>query len=130
MNLSKEQMRHALNEYLRSISSIADLEYQERVWINNQGPECQAYDDAVCDFFDIGDPILDEYQNFGISKSQYQILKQFRDQFEAFADADDRPYLPEEFIDTPEWDEITKMAKEVLQAFHYGSDKSEGAAQP
>jgi len=27
--------------------------------------------------------------------------------------------FPEEFIDTPEWEGIMKMAKEVLDAFNY-----------
>ena len=125
--LTDEQRKYILNEHLRNISHISNKEHQRRVWNGGEGPD---FSEACCHFFDDGDPILRHYRDFWITDGQYQILKQFRDQFEAFADADDRPYLPEEFIDTPEWDEITKMAKEVLQAFHYGSDKSEGAAQP
>ena len=127
--LDYETGKRMLMHFLETIQDISDKEYQRKAWIFGIPPGTD-FDETVCCFFDMGDPVLNHYTNLDITESQYQILKQFRDQFEAFADADDRPYLPEEFIDTPEWDEITKMAKEVLQAFHYGSDKSEGAAQP
>lgn len=95
---------------------MQDEEYQRRVWVKGAGPESQAFDDAVCDFFDIGDPILNEYSEFGITSNQYILLKRFRDQFQTFSDEND---LPEEFIDTPQWKSIMSMAKEVLAAFNY-----------
>jgi hypothetical protein len=55
-------------------------------------------------------------KKFWITDSQYQILRKFRDKFRAFSDG--HSYEPL-FIDTPEWSEITEMAKEVLKAFHY-----------
>lgn len=108
--------RYTLNEFLRHLSHIQDKEYQKRIWIRNEGPECQAFDDAVCDFFDIGDPILDNYKKFGVSEFQYNVLKNFREEFKAFSDEHD---FPEEFIDTPEWKRIMEMAKEVLKVFSY-----------
>ncbi len=95
---------------------MTDKDYQTRVWIRAEGPECQAFDDAVCDFFDIGDPILDQYKDFGLTDKQYQLLKVFRDAFKAFANDNDYPEL---FIDTPDWAKIMKMGKEVLEAFNY-----------
>jgi hypothetical protein len=95
---------------------MTDKEYQTRVWIHAKGPECQAFGDAVCDFFDIGDPILDQYKDFGLTDKQYQLLKKFRDAFRIFSDDND---FPELFIHTPEWTKITEMAKEVLKAFNY-----------
>lgn len=120
MKLNNEEKRHTLNEYLRHISHFADREYQKRVWIRGEGPECQAFDDAVCDFFDIGDPILDESKEFGITESQYVLLMKLRDEFKKFSDAYD---LPEEFIDTPEWQRIMKFAKEVLEHFNYHKNR-------
>ncbi len=64
-----------------------------------EGPECQAFDDAVCDFFDIGDPILDDYRDFSITEDQCSLLKKLRDNFRVFTDENDSP---EEFIDTLE----------------------------
>ena len=114
MNLNKETYASILCEYLKIVSNLSNKDYQRRVWIGNKGPECQAFDDAVCDFFDIGDPMLDEYAKFGISKFQFDLLKKFRDEFEQFSNMHDLPQL---FIDTQEWTKITIMAKKVLKAF-------------
>jgi len=116
VNLSNEQKKHTLYDYIRLISHIQDKDYQKRIWIRGEGPECQAFDDAVNDFFDIGDPILKEYKDFEITENQYQLLKKFRERFEMFSDEND---FPEEFIDTPEWARIMDMAKDVLKAFNY-----------
>ena len=116
MKLNNEEKKYILSEYLRNISHIPDKEYQKRVWIRGEGPECQAFDDAVCDFFDIGEPILDDYKDFKITDSQYELLIKFRDEFREFS----RKYnLPQEFIDTPEWEKIMETAKEVLKVFNY-----------
>lgn len=68
------------------------------------------------DFFDDGEPILQNYQDYGLSQNQYRFLKKFYDEFRIFADNNDSP---ENFIDTPEWEKIMNMAKEVLEAFNY-----------
>ena len=114
--LTDEEKEYILNKFLKNISHISDKDYQRRVWIYGKGPECDDFDETCCHFFDDGDPVLEHYKDFWITESQYQILKKFRDKFEAFADDNNWPH---EFIDTPEWNEITEMAKEVLQAFNY-----------
>jgi hypothetical protein len=116
---TEEEMKSILTEFLRIISHIQDLEYQTRVWIRREGPECQAFDDAVCDFFDIGDSVLDAYKDYGITDSQHDLLMRFRNEYEAFSDENT---WPENFIDTPEWAKIMEMAKEILEAFHYQKD--------
>ena len=116
MLFAGEDKKYTLSEFLRHLSHMQDKEYQRRTWIRNEGPECQAFDDAVCDFFDIGDPVLDDYKNFGITEIQYNLLKKFRKEFKAFSDEND---WPEEFIDTPEWERIMSLAKGVLKAFDY-----------
>lgn len=105
-----------LEGFIDNLYRISNKEYQKRIWIEGRGPECHDFDEAVCDFFGDGDAILENYKDFEITDNQYAILKQFRDAFRLFADDND---FPEEFIDTPEWEEITLMAKEVLQAFKY-----------
>jgi hypothetical protein len=122
MTLIDENKKYTLNEFLRHLSHMQDKDYQTRIWIKNEGPECQAFDDAVCDFFDIGDPILDDYKSFGITEAQYKLLKKFRKEFKAFSDEND---FPEEFIDTPEWERIVHLAKDVLKAFDYKKNKDD-----
>ena len=118
MKLTEEDKKYILNEHLRNISHIASKEYQKRVWVRGEGPEIDDFDETVCHFFDDGDPILKKYKEYNISENQHKLLIQFRKKFEDFVDGD-RPYLPEEFIDTPEWELIMNFAKDVLKAFNY-----------
>ncbi len=116
MRLSEEDKKYILSEHLKHISRISDKEYQKRVWINGEAPEVDSFDDTVCDFFVTCDSILENYESFKITKIQYKILKEFRDQFRIFSNENNHP---QEFIDTPEWEKIMNMAKEVLEAFNY-----------
>lgn len=121
MEINRKQV---VQYFLQNIDHISNKDYQRKIWIEASGPECQDFDEAVNDFFGDGEPILENFQDYGLSQRQYQILKKFYDEFKVFADKND---FPEKFIDTPEWDEITEMAKEVLKAFHYPeTQKMEG----
>jgi hypothetical protein len=113
MEINRKQI---LESFLETTEGISDKEYQKKVWIRGEGPEVDDFDETCCHFFDIGDPILKKYKDFGLTEHQYQVLKKFRDQFEIFSDEND---FPELFIDTPEWAKIINMAKDVLKAFNY-----------
>jgi len=113
MEINRKQVVEGV---LQNIYCISNKAYQKRIWIEGSGPECDDFDEAVNDFFGDGDPILENYQDYGLSQSQYQLLKKFRDKFRAFSDEND---FPEEFIDTPEWAKIMDLAKNVLKAFNY-----------
>jgi len=119
--LSNEDRKYIVSEYLRTIHHISSKEYQKRVWIRGEGPECDDFDETVNYFFGEIDSILNEYKEFGITENQFHVLKSFRDKFEVFADKNN---WPSEFIDTPEWNEITEMAKEVLKAFNYDKTRA------
>ena len=96
------------------MSHISDKDYQIRIWIGGEGPEVDDFDETVCHFFQEGDGIIEKYKDFGLTENQVQLLKNFRNQFEAFSHEND---FPEEFIDTPEWARIRNLAKDVLKAF-------------
>ena len=118
--LTKEIGEKMLKNLMETIVSISDKEYQKRVWIQGNGPEIDDFDETVCKFFDNGNPILNEYRKCDITENQYQILKKFYDRFSIFSDNNGWPPF---FIDSPEWNEIINMAKEVLKAFHYSWKK-------
>jgi len=103
--------------FLRIISGIADKEHQGRAWICGEGKSCD-FDETVCLFFDYGEGVIEEYREFGITESQYKILKEFSDKFEDFVDNREH-YLPEDFIDTLWWQETVDLAEDVLKAFNY-----------
>ncbi len=113
--LSDETKKNLLKLLLGVITALSNKELQERIWINGEGPD---FTETMCTFFDDAnvDYILENYKEFGLTDEQYRILKTFRDEFEAFSDD---YYEAFEFIDTPEWDKITKKATEVLKAFNY-----------
>ena len=103
---------------LGTIKDISDKEYQRRVWIRGEGPEVDNFDETVCFFFDDVEEIMEKFRQYGLTKNQYQILKEFRDKFEDFVD-NRTHYLPEDFIDTPWWQKIMNLAADVLKAFDY-----------
>ncbi|VHO02395.1 hypothetical protein [Candidatus Rhabdochlamydia sp. T3358] len=117
MDIDREQI---LISVLETIEGISDKEYQKRVWIRGVGPECDDFDETVCNFFGDGNPLIENYKDFGITESQYHLLVKFRDEFNDFCRGPALEYyLPQLFIDTPEWGKIMEMAKEVLKAFNF-----------
>jgi len=117
MEFTEEQKRDIVEGFVDLFASLADKGYQERVWIKGQGPEVESYDEVVDDYF-LRCEILENYKEFGISDSQYQLLKKFTNLFRRFADEN---YWPPEFIDSQEWKVIMDLAKEVLKAFNHPS---------
>ncbi len=113
MRINRER---TLTRVLEIIKDISDKEYQKRVWVRGEGPECYDFDETCCDFFDDIDLLIESYKDLGVAESQYHLLKKFRDEFDAFSRKNN---WPPAFIDTPEWEKITEMAKEVLKAFNY-----------
>ena len=116
MNLTAKEKEHIFQEFLREICHISDKEYQRRIWIRGEGPECDDFTEIVCRYSSAADWILEEPRDYGILGSQFTVLKKFHNAFEEFWQDNDLPQL---FIDTPEWTKITLMAKDVLQAFGY-----------
>jgi len=114
--LTNESKKTILSALLRTIKIISDQCYQHRIWIRGEGPEVSDFDETCCFFFDEADCVIHNYQDFGLSQNQYQILKSFYDEFDIFADNN---YSEFEFIDTPEWARIRSLAKAVLEAFDY-----------
>ncbi len=122
MKITDEDKKYILKEHLRNISHISDKEYQRKIWIRGEGPEVNDFDETACHFFDDGDPILKNYKDYGITDLQYHLLTNFRAAFEAFVNSS-KPYPPEDFVNTVEWEKIMILAKDVLKAFNYGCIK-------
>ena len=112
-------VKNVIKMILENIYVISDKEYQERVWIRGEGPECDSFCDTVNDFSNDVDPVLEDYQFYGLTKIQYSFLKRFRMNFKIFYK---EHHWEPEFIDSPEWHRITEMAKEVLKVFDYNKE--------
>ena len=118
--LTNQQKKNILIRILEIIVAISDKEYQRRVWIRGEGPEVDDFGEAVCGYSSLTGSIFKNYKEYGISDIQFPVIKKFHDAFQKFWDDND---WPEEFIDTPEWTEITEMAKDVLQVFDCTKEK-------
>lgn len=114
--LTEENRKDILNSFLETIKSISDIAYQKRVWIHGE-PAGTDFDETVNNYSLDADGILENYKNFSITEIQFQILKIFDERFRNFYRKNDWP----PFIDTPEWNEITELAKKVLRAFEHKS---------
>ena len=108
--------RSVLADLLDIVEDLSDKEFLTKAWILGEYPNGIDYDETVCIFEDVVNYVISKHFELKITNAQYQLLKQFRDTFDQFSDNNDEP---EEFIDSPEWAKIMKMAKEVLVAFNY-----------
>ena len=118
--MSEETKKNLLNNLLREIWHVSSKEYQKKIWIEGKGPQCDDYDETSIGILDDGEIIVKEHELFKITDNQYMLLKQFRDEYEIFSNGIGfELYLPERFIDAPEWTRITELAKEVIKAFDY-----------
>lgn len=114
--LTDQEKKQILDNYIGIVHDISNKEYQIRVWIEQRGPECDSFEDAVCDFFSMGNYIMDNPIEYGLADAQHKILQLLRYQLREFlADNYWFPFL----IETPEWKQIINTAKEVLEMFDY-----------
>lgn len=113
--LTEDNRKDILNSFLETIKSISDIAYQRRAWIFGEPPGTDFYE-TVNNYSLDAEGILENYKDFRITESQFHVLKKFDKHFRDFFRIND---WPPEFIDTPEWNEIIEIAKEVLKVFDY-----------
>ena len=115
MNNPRTKTTDPIHSLLKIIKNFSSKEYQNKAWIEGNGVD---FDENVCLFFDLGDPIINDFDSFSITKLQLRTLKKFREELEAFSD---EHIWPGDFIDSPDWARIMNLAKEVLKAFNVKS---------
>ncbi len=105
--------------FLETVAEISDEDFQERIWVKGLGPECSSFEEAICHFFDDGEPILKNYKEFKITDKQYEEVIQLCDELQKYCDKVPVVVNDQEVLEDPEWGKIIKIAKEVLEAFDY-----------
>lgn len=98
------------------LREFSDDDYQDRVWVKEEGPEVSGYNDAICGLFD--DYGFDEFLSFSsdqylISKKQIRALEIFRDAINEFNDTQPRE-SDEQIVQKPCWAEIRAKASAAL----------------
>jgi len=117
MDLPHFERQSELEGFLNIFSRIASKSWQERVWIGGgEVNECDSFDDTINDFFGVCDYIIKNYKIYKINDIQLSLIIKFRNLLETFASKYD---LPVHFIHLSEWDNIVKIAQEILTSFSY-----------
>lgn len=80
-------IQRVLSNIIRHAYSFADVEYQQRVWIDGKGPEVDSYSESLCGLFD--DSNVVEFANgealkFGYSDEMVKRLRSFAKTLRAF----------------------------------------------
>ncbi len=111
-------MDDVLNAFLDAVFLVSNKDLQRKAWIQGIGPGCYDYDENMIDFLNYSSLILDNPGRYNINEYQIYLIKIFKEKYELFYDEDDpRLLLPEMFIDSLRWTEITESAKKILDAF-------------
>lgn len=117
MTLTNAENKQWVKLLLKVISHVADEEYQRRVWFSAVGPEVDNFEETVNHFGDIVRSILEKNKEYRLSETQYKLIdKLWKSLRNYYPEPDDQDI---EFISSPEWQQMIKMAQEVLKAFHY-----------
>lgn len=109
-----------LFDFLKNmLKPLGDPEYQQRVWIEQRGPEVDDYDDATMYFMDKCEEIFGKPNGFeGVDIAIKNYLKILYDRVCKF-DKEIANNIPEgreeEIINHPEWRKIQKIANETYE---------------
>jgi hypothetical protein len=117
-----------MENFLLKTFAISSKDFQRRVWIQGIGPECDDFDENVIVFFQYSEWLLQEPDKYRLNSNQVKLIKRLVEKYAAFCDKSDLDldyYMPERFIDFPEWTEITEIAKKVIDSFNYKYDYAE-----
>jgi hypothetical protein len=108
-----------LRRLLGATRDLADIDYQERVWVRGEGPEVDSSTEAICrlvDDYDLATFLAQAAENAWVSKDQLRVLQRLDAAHARYAitgeDADDATR-----IQSPGWHKIRKLAKATLETF-------------
>ncbi len=111
-----------LNTVLLIIESLANQDYQRRVWIEGKGPEVDSFDDTICDYDQSVGVVLNNPNLYPLTEAQEGALRNLTAIFEDFYEnglGNCYMYQPQYFINSTEWRKISEEATKVLKVFGY-----------
>lgn len=120
MNIETE----ILQGILSIIETISDPQFQQKAWVENAVNPYASFEESMHHLFDDYEiaSVINNYEIYGISNSQYTNLNKFYKDIDRYSN-EKMSWLdsadPKEILADPRWHEIQKLAKEVLEAFHY-----------
>ncbi len=120
MNEEEKRRNRILNDILEYIGDISDLEYQKRVWLRGEGPECDDFTELCCNFFGTMRMVEREFEKYNFTPEQSAALLNFQDAFDRFSSEHSgiEGFVSEQEEDH-EWAEVRKQASDVLKVFNH-----------
>lgn len=110
-----------LAKLLEVVGIIADESYQREIWLMGmRSDEISSWQEVVCQFFDDydADGFLEEHWQYsGMTQSQWDKLAGLRDALNQNLDLFSDTPAPTQVLSSPQWREISRLAKETLMAF-------------
>jgi hypothetical protein len=105
--------RNALCGIIAAAKEFADSEYQQRIWIDGEGPEMSSYREALCRIFDdahVEDFLHGDAMRYGFSQQMQDKLGRFAELLDEF----DRHLPPDigsaEIVRRENWKNVSEAA--------------------
>lgn len=108
-----------LRRILDSTRDLADVDYQERVWVRGEGPEVDSSTEAVCrlvDDYDLPSFIAEAAEKAWISNEQLAALRKLEVALARYA-AGDQSGDEAVRIASPKWQKVRALAEATLDTF-------------
>lgn len=117
-------------ELLETLRSLADRDYQHKVWLENDYPpgiECDSFDDAVHFLYD--DTVLAENPDLAIGviiedEKEARLMSAVCQAIDLVFEALGTGVSDEEYIKSSEWTRVVEAASKALQAMEIQSQEA------
>ena len=104
------------------VESLANQDYQRRVWIENKDPEVNSFDETIAEYSEFAGVVLTNPILYPLTTVQECVLRSLTAILRNFCKNEldsDYIYELEYFIDSAEWRKIFEQATRVLKVFGY-----------
>ena len=102
-----------------AIEEVSDAEYQVRIWVKGEGPECSSFVEVMCSFFDDAQAgyVLENHKEFGLSPEQTKALETLFFALSEYSKNTPDIMLDADVVKDPKWIEIQHIAKNTVVVF-------------
>lgn len=109
----KDTHSFVLNFLRDVVETLADVDYQKRVWVKGEGPECDSFDETINDFFYYYESIVKRKEIREIKENEIQLIKKLKNEIDTFDT--DIPWdgTDEGVLSNPGWPRVVNAAEEL-----------------
>ena len=127
------RMEHTVNhveypemraEVVHALRALADLDYQQRVWVRHELPHPNYYDEFALEIHILYDDtrlleLLDEAKTGEVlrDEDEREALRPLRDALDTLFDRHGMKLTDEQYMTTPEWTAVVSAAQAALPVF-------------